>query len=155
MLRQTARTLGLLMALGLALVAGSAAAAPTPAGALDPVIDGYMAVHAGLFDDDLAGTQAAAKALATTAKGHDDLVAAATAIAGAKDLEAARLAFGDASRALITLVVADPAAAAAVHAFKCPMAKGYQKWIQRVDKLANPYMGQRMPKCGTHTDLAP
>jgi len=157
MSKRTARTLGLVVTLGLLLVgAGAASAAPTAAkGGLDPVIDGYLAVHVGLFKDDLAAAKKAGATLAKTAKGHADVARAATAIAEAEDIAAARAAFGDASKALITLVAADPDVASAVRAFKCPMVKGYQKWIQRAEKLQNPYMGKRMPSCGTHAELAP
>ena len=150
------RTLAMALAIGLLLLGGAASAAPTTAAAgLDPAIDAYVAVHAGLFADDLSAAQAAAGKLAATATDHADLARAAGAIAGAKDVAAARAAFGDASKALITLIAAHPEAATGVFAFKCPMAKGYQKWVQRVDTLQNPYMGQRMPSCGTHTPLEP
>jgi hypothetical protein len=150
------RTLAMALAIGLLLVGGAAMAAPTPAtSGLDPAIDAYVAVHAGLFADDLAAAQLAASKLGSTAKDHADLARAAGAIAAAKDVAAARAAFGDASKALITLIAARPEGAHGVFAFKCPMAKGYQKWIQRVDTLQNPYMGQRMPSCGTHTSLEP
>lgn len=154
--RSTSLTLCLALALGALLVASNATAAPSaPPSKLDGVIDAYTAVHEGLFRDDLAATQAAAKALATKAAAHEELARAATAVAGAGDIEAARLAFGDASKALLTLLAANPGAAAGLHAFRCPMAKGYQKWVQRVSELRNPYMGKRMPSCGSKAELTP
>lgn len=155
----TRRTLGAGLVAAVALAGGVATAAIGPQAAhgarLAPVIDGYLAAHAGLFADDLAAVHKAAKALATAAKGQADIAKAARSMAGATDLKAARVAFGEASKALLTVLAAHPAAAAGLHAFRCPMTKTYKKWLDRQDKVRNPYMGQRMPHCGTHTDLTP
>jgi hypothetical protein len=35
------------------------------------------------------------------------------------------------------------------------MARGYQKWVQTGDDMANPYMGKRMLKCGGKVKLEP
>ncbi|MCB9735286.1 MAG: DUF3347 domain-containing protein [Deltaproteobacteria bacterium] len=140
------------------LVTGAAAAtSAAPAAPAGAVVDGYLDVHAALFADDLAAAQTAAKALAAKAdaKAHADLARAAGAVAAAKDLDAARLAFGDASKALLTALAAAPGSGVGLHAFTCPMAKGYQKWVQRVDEVRNPYMGKRMPRCGSHAELTP
>jgi hypothetical protein len=32
------------------------------------------------------------------------------------------------------------------------MAPGYGQWVQSGDKLDNPYMGKRMPRCGSARD---
>jgi len=150
--------LGLALTLALTtLTACAAKAAPVAndGAALTAVVDSYGAVHAALFADDLAKAQAAAKELAAAAVGQADLARAATALASAADLPAARSAFGDASKALITLLAANPDAAKGLFTFRCPMTKTYQKWIQRVDIVQNPYMGQHMPHCGSHVAMAP
>lgn len=74
--------------------------------------------------------------------------AAITALASAKDLDTARLQFGELSRALQSLAVADPRLASGWHVFECPMAPGYQGWFQKSPDLENPYMGTKSPTCG-------
>jgi hypothetical protein len=71
----------------------------------------------------------------------------------ASDADAVRKGFGEVSRALVALLAADPALAEGLHVFKCPMAQGYQKWVQSDPKLANPYMGSQMLTCGSKTSL--
>ncbi len=84
-------------------------------------------------------------------------VAAAEQIASAKDLAAARAAFGELERFLIALAAADPRLQAGWHVFRCPMAGGFEKWVQRSPDLENPYMGPAMPTCGSAStwDVAP
>lgn len=149
--------LGQLMGfVALALLTSAAVAATgSDDGLAAAAIDDYGAVHQALFKDDLAAAKTAAAKLATSAKGAGDIVSAAQAITNAADLAVARAAFGDASKALITALAANSGLAAGLHAFQCPMAKGYKKWVQRSDSLQNPYMGGRMPGCGSHTDMTP
>lgn len=73
---------------------------------------------------------------------------AADALAGATDLEAARMGFGELNRFLIALAAADPRLQEGWHVFRCPMAEGFKKWFQKSATLENPYMGQAMPTCG-------
>ncbi|TNF37440.1 MAG: DUF3347 domain-containing protein [Deltaproteobacteria bacterium] len=115
----------------------------------------YEAVRLALVHDDLGATQRAAGILAKHV-GADEALATATRELGiAQDLEAARLAFGEASRAYITRLSKDPALAKGKHAFRCPMAKGYKKWVQLTPELENPYMGQRMLDCGGPVEMVP
>jgi len=141
----------------LTLATAAHAAPPAAAPAASPALDAYLAVSDALFVDDLPAAQRAAATLAAAADKAPlgDLAKAAAALAKAADLDAARLAFGDASKALIVHLVAHPGDAAGLHAFRCPMAKGFKKWVQRSETLANPYMGQRMPRCGGPTPLEP
>ncbi len=67
---------------------------------------------------------------------------------GESDLVKARAAFGELSRAVVAVVAADPSLQPGRFLFQCPMAKGYQRWVQLEEKMANPYMGKRMLECG-------
>lgn len=80
-----------------------------------------------------------------------DGIAAAETLAGhgAHDLTAARAAFAELNRQLIALAAADPRLQDGWHVFRCPMADGFEKWLQRGDSLENPYMGQSMLACGS------
>ncbi|MDH3726935.1 MAG: hypothetical protein OER77_05345 [Myxococcales bacterium] len=76
--------------------------------------------------------------------------------AAARDLQradqddpgAVREAFGNVSRATIALVGADSTLSEGRQVYECSMRKGYGKWIQTTDKIANPYMGSGMLECG-------
>ena len=115
----------------------------------------YEAVRAALAGDDFGAAKAAAAGLAKFAGADEAIAKGAHDIGTAADIEVARLAFGDASRAYITLLSQDPERAKGKYAFRCPMAKGYKLWVQLTDKLENPYMGQRMIDCGSPVAMAP
>lgn len=109
-------------------------------------VDG-LAAHAG----------AIAKALEHAAHGNvpDDVKAAITEAglaAGqmgvAEGLDTVRLAYGELSRFLIALAVADTRLQEGWHVFQCPMAEGFERWFQRSSRIDNPYMGPSMLMCG-------
>lgn len=119
----------------------------------------YEALRARLAADDLPGAKASVAALAeaatSTAEHAEamrqpllDVASAARTIATCPDVKAARLTFGQLSRTVIALLVGNPSLREGRHLFRCPMAKGYQKWVQTASKLNNPYWGSRMLTCG-------
>lgn len=133
-----------------------------------PVLDAYGKVHAHLVADKVAEAVAAAKLLADAAnqaaasagdaqkKAFTDIESAATTMAKA-DVSAAdevRKHFGEVSKTVIALLIAEPSLAAGHHTFRCDMAQGFPKWVQASANLQNPYMGQRMPKCGSKSELS-
>jgi hypothetical protein len=146
--------------------AGTAATAPIPAtgaprleGPVGDTLDAYEHARAKLAQDNLAGAQPFATSLAAAARTAADHAVAAkphyTAIAVAadkivatKDIKEARAAFGDISKSVIQLLVDDPELRKGRFLFLCPMAKGYQKWVQTDGKLNNPYFGSEMLECG-------
>ena len=150
----------------LALVAGCAKSAPTQTTQIKdpvPMVEGgtsttpaaatladYERIRVLLAADEIKGVSEAAQALATSAtkSSFNAVATTATKLAGVADLEAARLAFGDVSREVVTLLAGDPALAKGQHVFECPMVKGYRKWIQPSQEMANPYMGKKMLACG-------
>lgn len=79
-------------------------------------------------------------------------VETARKLGAASDVEEARKHFGELSQLLVALGGADPRLQKGWTVFKCPMAKGFQKWIQKGSKLQNPYMGQKMISCGSRSD---
>ena len=71
------------------------------------------------------------------------------------DMRSLRGAFGEVSRAVVSLIVADESLANNRYIFRCPMTRGYKKWVQTSAELENPYMGTRMLNCGSKTRWAP
>ncbi|MCB9637251.1 MAG: DUF3347 domain-containing protein [Sandaracinus sp.] len=71
----------------------------------------------------------------------------------ATDLPRLRREFGDVSRHVVALLTAEASLARGLHVFECPMAEGYGRWVQPSADISNPYMGTRMPACGTETSF--
>lgn len=146
--------------------AADPAAAAAEGEALAAVLGPYETIREALVADQGAPVADAAAKLAAAARaaeasadeaqrGH--LAAIATKAdelskVAADDLAAMRLAFGEVSKPLVALVESAPDQAEGVHVFECPMAAGYKRWVQRDAKLANPYMGQSMPACGSEVE---
>lgn len=133
-----------------------------------PVLDAYEDVRVKLAADQIAEAVKASAALAAAADGagasakaetkpHVEALAKAAKELSGKDAANAddvRKQFGEVSRALMALLAADPSLAEGRHAFECPMAQGYKKWVQASADMANPYMGKRMLKCGSTTSMS-
>ena len=75
-----------------------------------------------------------------------------TAIAATDDIESQRKAFSKVSQYMITLLHNDPVSGVTLYSDFCPMAldgKGAY-WLSTDKEINNnPYMGEKMPHCGT------
>lgn len=107
-----------------------------------PVLDGYLEVSAALFNDDLARAKAAAAKIAED--GESSLAEPASGIAAAPSLQDARAKFVLLSKEAVSLAEGQDG----LHVASCPMVKD-GLWVQRDTSIKNPYMGQKMPGCGT------
>jgi hypothetical protein len=126
-------------------------AAPPPTPTADavpatPAPDGVLSTHymdaaAALADDDFDKAKVSLTALAKESTG--ELQAKAQAAADTGQIAAMREAF-KALSAIATRMQLPPDYAVAY----CPMYKGGAKWVQKKDKLANPYYGKTMLTCG-------
>lgn len=140
------RLLFLIMMLVVSVVSGAGPAlADVPAALADP----YLRIQVALANDTLDGVQASALALAAEAEKlgtpGDALRAAARSLASARDLNAARNAFGPLSDALIAY--ANRSGLGPLKAAFCPMLK--KSWVQTPGDIANPYFGSQMLRCGS------
>jgi hypothetical protein len=70
-----------------------------------------------------------------------------------QDADAVRRSFGDVSKHLLSALAEDEEAARGLHVFECTMAQAYDKWVQPAERISNPYMGTRMPECGSRSSL--
>lgn len=117
------------------------------------VVGPYLAIQTALVNDDLVPLGAAAKALQNGAStlGADGqaLTAAAARAAAATTLEAARVAFGDLSAALIAYADKTKQPVAGKIVAFCPMVN--KSWVQADGAIANPYYGKAMSNCGSRT----
>ncbi len=107
----------------------------------------YEGVRAALSSDSLADATPHAKLLAAQieALGGADGKKAAEKLAAATTIDDARTAFGDVSTILVPVFQA--AAIPGTSAYMCGMKQ--KPWIQRGDKVENPYYGKAMLTCGS------
>jgi hypothetical protein len=156
---------GLLLAAGCSresAPAGEPAAASQASGPAGEVLTRYEAIRALLADDKTEGVQGAATQLAEAARTasssapdprRENLTQVASAAdqlreAPAASLAEARKRFGEVSRAVVALIAAEPELGAGRYVLECPMAEGYQKWVQTSEQVSNPYFGHEMLECG-------
>lgn len=143
------RTL-LVALLSVACSAGGSAAPPATG-----LIPSYLAIATALAADDLTPVAAQAQELerfaATLAKepGIAKVAGAAKGLTGT-DIAATRVAFKTVSDGVVEYMRATPASQAGNVVVFCPMAfedKG-ALWVQAEGKIANPYFGASMLRCG-------
>jgi Cu(I)/Ag(I) efflux system membrane fusion protein len=120
--------------------------------AMKSIVSSYLEVHARLFRDNLDGVKSAAGAIGQQATrmgtGGTAIAKAAAALEQAKDLNAAREAFGSLSDAVIAAGNAEGwKDVPDVREAYCPMAK--KSWLQKEAGIRNPYFGPGMPTCGS------
>jgi hypothetical protein len=94
-------------------------------------------------------------ALASVATRLGEVATAAAGLKSGGDADAQRSAFGELSRAVVSLLSENTALTQGRHVFQCPMAQGYQKWVQLGEQVENPYMGSRMLGCGLASEWRP
>ena len=139
-MRQTLQSVALFIIIGVAVSAQGKASVVE---AFEP----YEQVRTALAADSLKDATPHAKVLAEKAEAAGGAPAkkAADALAAATTIEEARKQFGELSTILVPLFQAE--AIPGTTAYMCSMKQ--KPWIQRGDKIANPYYGKAMLACGT------
>jgi Cu(I)/Ag(I) efflux system membrane fusion protein len=134
--------------------------APRIDGPVGTVLDAYDSLRLQLAHDDAAAATKSAQKIADAAKTASeaatgatkqplvDVATAAAKLVSASDIAGERAAFSDVSKGMVALLVADPSLQTGRFLFHCPMAKGYQNWVQTTTKLENPFFGKAMIDCG-------
>ena len=134
--------------LAVGMAAGAVSAADLPAALVNP----YLQVQVKLAGDQFTGITADAQAIATAAtalgKDAEKIVAGAKKLGEAKDIAAARTAFGDVSQALADYAEKTKSGFGPdVKVAYCPMAD--KPWLQKDKDIKNPYYGAAMLTCGS------
>jgi hypothetical protein len=132
----------------LALLLMAGAAFPAPSG-YDAVLDHYEAVRQALLADTVAGIPAHAQAIGKLAKSAPadlapQIAKAASRLAAARDLTAARDAFYELSKPVVRWREAVGGKGHVVA--YCSMSK--RSWVQPKGEIGNPYYGKSMARCG-------
>ena len=115
------------------------------------LVEPYLQVQAALADDKVDGIAAQAKAMqaAASALGAEGgkIAAGAKKLETAKDITAARAAFGELSEAVVSYAEKTKADLGAIQIAYCPMAD--KPWLQKDKEIRNPYYGASMLTCGS------
>jgi hypothetical protein len=112
-----------------------------------PAFEHYEAVRVALSADKLADVASHAKQLAAMVEplGGSEAQKSADALAEATSIEDARKHFGDLSTILVPVFQQEKIPGTT--AYMCAMKE--KPWIQRGDKVENPYYGKAMLTCGS------
>jgi hypothetical protein len=102
----------------------------------------YIDAATALAADDFAKAKASLTALAKESTG--DIKTLAQTAADTGDIAAMRAAFKPLSVVATSMELPTGYAVAL-----CPMYQGGSKWVQKKDKIANPYFGKTMQTCGS------
>jgi Cu(I)/Ag(I) efflux system membrane fusion protein len=124
---------------------------------LKAVVGSYLEIQAQLAADKVAAIKAPAAAIVKEATpmgaAGAEIVTAAKAVEAASDLKKAREAFAKLSTAVITAAKAEGwQGLEGVKLGFCPMAPAPGNWLQKEDKVRNPYYGTAMLECGELKD---
>lgn len=127
------------------------------AGSIGTLLDPYFRIQDALVDDRIDTIKADAalvgKSAATLGEDGKGIAAAAAELEKAGSISDARLAFGKLSDAVIAYserTKENPGGD--VVAMYCPMVK--KSWMQKGEKVRNPYYGKAMPGCGEKKKLS-
>jgi hypothetical protein len=119
--------------------------------ALKAIVGSYLEIHAQLAADKVDAVKAPASALAaragTLGESGAAMAKAAKTVGDAKDVKTARDAFGVLSDAVLAAAKAEGwKDLGDVKLAYCPMAG--RSWLQKDQKIRNPYYGSTMLECG-------
>ncbi|WP_160164116.1 DUF3347 domain-containing protein [Nafulsella turpanensis] len=119
----------------------------------------YVEVKNALFQDDYEQAKAAAAELQEALEGNgaleeaqiSELQATALQIAEAEDIKTLRRYFAELSQELYEVVQNNELTEQVLYWQHCPMALGGEgaNWLSYEEQIQNPFMGQRMPGCGS------
>ena len=131
---------------------GAGALAKTAAELTPALVDPYVRVQSALAADKIEGVKPDAAAIGAAAgtlgEAARPIAAAARRLEEAANLKDARKAFGEVSDTLFAYVKTSGASMPpGVKTAYCPMVN--KSWLQKGDKIQNPYYGSEMLECGS------
>lgn len=146
-MRRASGILATVLTLALATTGSAQEQAATQSKSAVQAFEHYETVRVALSGDKLADVAPHAKELAAVIEpvGGAEAKKAADALAAATTIEDARKHFGDLSAIVVPVFQAE--AIPGTNAYMCAMMK--KPWIQRGDKVENPYYGKSMLTCGS------
>ena len=132
----------------MAMLAPVVAAADLPAALVDPYLQVQVALSADQFEGVAKHGEAIEKAASSLGADAAAIVAGAKKLAAAKDIAAARTAFGEVSSALTEYAEKTKSGFGPdVRVAHCPMVN--KPWLTKDKTIRNPYYGASMLTCGS------
>ena len=120
---------------------------------MEAILTGYLNIENALTNDDHKAAQQNAKELldASTALNETSVKNTLEQLSGAADIIAQRKHFAALSKELYTVFKDIDLQGNTLYWNHCSMAMNGEgaNWLSKSDKISNPYMGQRMPSCGS------
>lgn len=121
---------------------------------LQSLLSDYTDIKDALVKDDRESVQKEAEDMLETIKETDkgeQIKSSVSQIAEAQDINEQRRHFAELSNQLYNLAKNNDAVDKTVYWQHCPMALDNQgaNWLSFDEKISNPYMGQKMPGCGS------
>jgi protein SCO1/2 len=120
-----------------------------------PMLDPYLRMQTALNIDNLAAAKSAARDVAGAAAklgtAAESIQSAASSVEKAADLKAVRTAFGVIGDAVMKQAKESREALGDVKVAYCPMVQKH--WLQKGEKIRNPFYGQSMSECGRLSEL--
>ena len=116
------------------------------------VLEHYEGIQRALAADSMTGIPESARTIAKAIRSDagntlpQTVAEEAEKLADAKDLKAARRAFKPLSASLIAWLEENQVESSGYQEAYCPMADA--NWLQREEKINNPYLGKKMLNCG-------
>jgi len=142
------KRLMMVFAVGLLVFAQRVSAAELPGALIDPYLQVQVALSSDQFTGIAAHAQAMEKAAAAMGKEAEPIAESSKKLAAAKDIAAARTAFGDVSAAIETYATKTKSTfPAGVRVAYCPMVD--KPWMTKDKEIKNPYYGAAMSTCGS------
>ena len=139
----------------------------TATATLEDVLKDYEAMRTALAADQLDDVPKLAAKIETSARAAQanaateaaqpiaDILRDVQSLKSGGEPDEVRRIFGDLSRSVVAILAANESLQTNRHVFECPMAQGYQKWVQLSENIENPYMGSRMLQCGSPSSWTP
>ena len=120
---------------------------------LSSVIQGYMDIKDALVNDNAQEAQSEAQELANNEDlgSLSEIKSSVTAIAQTTNITEQRNHFAELSQNLYQQVKNEANVDQTLYWNHCPMAMNNNgaNWLSKSENIQNPYMGQKMPKCGS------
>lgn len=115
------------------------------------VITAYMEIKDALVKDDSQAAQTAAEEMMDKEEVNHAMKNHLSKIAGSADLKQQRKYFSQLSNDLYGMAKNSKVTDQPLYWTHCPMAMNGEgaNWLSMSEKISNPYMGQKMPGCGS------
>lgn len=118
---------------------------------IDPLMNSYLAIKNALVEDDAKAAEEASKKMMDMQGVNGAMKSSLKEIAGSENLKQQRNSFSELSNHIYKMAKGGEMKGMALYWKHCPMARNNEgaNWLSINKEISNPYMGQKMLKCGS------